>query len=109
MLIQKLVLAVEAKYITAMKNRTTGQFIGTLFMLIQYFIVTYGKIYPKKTFDLEQNTKSIQYEPQTPIDTVFKRVKDLLEYGELDGSPYTHIQTINNACMIINRRGNFRA
>ena len=109
MLIQKLVLAVEAKYITAIKNRTTGQFTGTLFMLIHYFIVTYGKISSIQLIALEQNTKSIQYDPQTPIDTVFNRVKDLLEYGELDGSPYTHIQTTNNACMIINRRGNFRA
>ena len=59
-LIQQLVLAVEAKYTTAMKNRTTGQFTGTLFMLIQYLIVTYGKIYPSQLIDLEQSTKSMQ-------------------------------------------------
>ena len=46
-LIQKIVLAVEAKYITAMRNRTTGQLTGTLFMLIYYLIVTYGKISPR--------------------------------------------------------------
>ena len=61
-LIHQLVLAVEAKYITAMKNRTTGQFTGTLFMLIQYFIVTYGKISPSQLIALEQNTKSMQYD-----------------------------------------------
>ena len=42
-LIQQHILSVEAKYITAMSNSTTGQFIGTLFMLIQYLIVTYRK------------------------------------------------------------------
>ena len=41
--------------------------------------------------NLEQNTKPIQYDPQTPIDTVFNQVEDLLEYGVLDRSPYTHI------------------
>ena len=33
-LIQQLVLAAEAKYITSTRNRTNGQFTGTLLMLI---------------------------------------------------------------------------
>ena len=81
MLIHKLVFGVEAKYITAMRNMITGQFIDTLIMLIQYLIVTYGKISPSQMIDLEQNTKLTQYDPQTLIDTVFNQVKDLLEYG----------------------------
>ena len=89
MLIQKLVLAAEEKYTTDMSNRTTGKLTGNLFMLIHYLIFTYGKISISQLIDLEQNTKSIQYDPQTPIDTVFNRVKDLLEYGELAISLYT--------------------
>ena len=77
-LIKKLVLAVEARCITPMRNRTTVQFIGYLFMLTQYLIVTYGKIPPSQLIDLKQNTKSMQYNPQTPINTVLNQVKDLL-------------------------------
>ena len=58
-LIQKIVLDVETKYITPKSNRTTGQFTCTLFILIQYLIVTYGKFYPSNLIDLEQNTKSM--------------------------------------------------
>ena len=79
-LIQKLVLSVKASYITAIRNSTTGQFTGILFMIIHYLIVTYGKISPNQQIDLEQNTKPMQYYPQTPIDIVFKQVEDLLEY-----------------------------
>ena len=62
-LIQKLVLNVEARYTTAMSNSTTEQFIGTLFMLTQYLIVTYMKISPRQLIGLKQNTNSMQYDP----------------------------------------------
>ena len=78
--IQQLVLDFEAKYITATSNKTTGKFTGTLFVLIQYLLVPYGKIFPSQLIDLEHNTKAMQYDPQTPIETVFNQVKDLLEY-----------------------------
>ena len=41
-LIQKLVLSVESRHITAIRNRTTVQFTGNLFILIPYLIVIYG-------------------------------------------------------------------
>ena len=62
-LIQKLVLSVEARYITAMSNSTTDQFIGTLFMLTQYLIFTYMKISTSQLIGLKQNTNSMQYDP----------------------------------------------
>ena len=52
-LIQKLVLAVEAKYITAMSNMTTGQLTGTLLMFIQYMIFIYGKMSPSQLINLK--------------------------------------------------------
>ena len=66
------------KYITFTRNRTIGKFTDNLFMIIQYFIVTYGKISSSQLVDLEQNTKFIQYDPQTPIGAVFNQAKYLL-------------------------------
>ena len=107
-LIQQLVLAVKARYITTTRNRTTGQFTSTLFILIKYMIVAYGKISPSQLIDLKQNTKTMQYYPQTPIDTVFNQVEDLLEYRELAKYLYTQIKTTNIAYRIINRTRNFQ-
>ena len=39
-IIQKLILDVEEECIKSRRNRTNGQFTGTLFVLIQYLIVT---------------------------------------------------------------------
>ena len=51
-LIQKLVLAIEAEDITAMRNSTTGQLTGTLFIIIQYLIFMYEKISPIQLINL---------------------------------------------------------
>ena len=53
-LIQQLVLEIEAKYINAMRNRTTGKFYVTLFILIQYLIIKYGKISPSQFINLKK-------------------------------------------------------
>ena len=50
----------------------------------------------------------MQYDPQTPIDKVFNQVEDIIEYGELDRSPKTQIQTTNIAYTIINRTRKFQ-
>ena len=87
---------------------TSGQFKITLFMLIQYLIITYGKIYPIQMIELKHNTKSMQYDPQTPIDTVFNPVKYILGYGELAIYPYNNIHTTDISNRIINRTTKFQ-
>ena len=86
-----------------MRNNTTVQFTVTPFVLIHYIIGTYGKISPIQLINLEHNTKTMQYNLQTPIDTVFNQVEDLLEYGELARPPYTQIKTTNISYTDINR------
>ena len=77
-------------------------------MIIQYIIVIYGKIPPSQLINLKQKTKEMHYNPQTPIDTVINQVKDLLEYGELAGYLYIHIQTKKIAYTIINKTRKFQ-
>ena len=77
-------------------------------MLIQHLIVTYRKIYPSQLINIKQNKKSMHYNTQTLIDSVFNHVQDLLEYGELDISPYNQIQTTNISYIIINKTQNFQ-
>ena len=86
-----------------MRNRTTGKCFGNLFTLIQYLIIKYGKKSPRQLINLDQETKEIHNNPQSPIDTVFNQVRYLLECVELAISMYTQIQTTNIAFAIINK------
>jgi hypothetical protein len=107
-LTQQIVAAVDSSYLAAMRNRTTGQFTGTVYQLLQYLLTVYGKISPSQLLQLEQETKSFTYDPITPIDVVFNAIEDLVEYGEMARCTYTMAQTINIAYSILNRTTKFR-
>lgn len=107
-LIQQVVSAVHPQYIAAMRNRSTGQFTATINQLVQYLLNVYGKITPAQLLELEHETKTLSYDPITPIDVVFNQVEDLIEYGEMANNGYTMIQTVNMAYAILNRTTKFR-
>jgi hypothetical protein len=107
-LMQQLVAAVEPQYITAMRNRTTGQFTGTIYQLLQYLLTVYGKIAPSQLLHLEQETKTFAYDPSTPVDVVFNQVEDLVEYGEMANCTFTMNQTVNIAYAILNCTTKFK-
>jgi uncharacterized phage-associated protein len=107
-LTQQIVAAVEPQYIAAMRNRSTGQFTGTVHQLIQYILDVYGKITPSQLLELEHETKMFAYDPITPVDVVFNKVEDLVEYGEMARCDYTMGQTINTAYSILNRTTKFK-
>jgi hypothetical protein len=105
---QQIVSAVSPQYISAMRNRTTGQFQGTLFQLIQYLLTVYGKISPSQLLELEHETKTFAYDPITPVDEVFNKIEDLVEFGEMAQCTYTMAQSINIAYSILNRTTKFK-
>ena len=107
-LIQQIVSALDGQYISAMKNRTTGQFTGTVYQIIVYLQNTYGKISPGQLSAFEQEVTHFHYDPVTPIDIVYNKVEDLIEYGELARNPFSQLQTITKAYNIINKTGTFK-
>jgi hypothetical protein len=106
-LIQQLVIAIEPQYIVALRNRTTGQFTGTILQIIQSLRTTYGNIAPAALQKLEDDTKALVFDVVTPIDTIYNQVEDLAEYSEIANAPISQVQTMNIAYNIINRTGRF--
>jgi hypothetical protein len=91
-----------------MRNRTTGQFTGTVHHLLQHLLTVCGKISPSQLLHLEQETKNFTYDPITPINVVFNAIEDLIEHSEMARCTHTMTQTINIACSILNRTTKFR-
>jgi hypothetical protein len=107
-LIQQIVSAVDGQYISPMKNRNTGQFTGTIYQILVYLQNTYGKISPGQLSAFEKEVTEFHYDPITPIDIVYNKVEDLIEYGELAHNPYSQLQTITKAYNSINATGTFK-
>ena len=75
-LIQKVVTAVNEYYIKEMKNHTTGKFTYLLSTYKVYSLIQLNNI---KKEVIEMNYYSI-----TPLDNLFKKVKDLFDYGNME-------------------------
>ena len=106
-LIQQIVTAVEEQYIIAMlKNCDTGQFIGNVLQIFQYLQNTYGTISPSQLSQFEKDVTEMHYDPVTPVDNIFNKVEDLLEYGDLV-KPFSQPQAIAKAYNLINATGKF--
>ena len=50
----------------------------------------------------------MHYELVTPVGNIFKKVKDLIKYGDMENYPYYLPQEISNAYNVINNTGKFR-
>ena len=83
-LIQQIaVSAIDQQYlICSLRNRTTGQFTGNVLQILQYLQQTYGRISPGQLGDFESQVVTMTYDPCTPVDNVFNKVEDMMEYGE---------------------------
>jgi uncharacterized phage-associated protein len=107
-LIQQIVTAVDEQYITAVKNRETGQFTGDIRQIFTYLLNTYGKISPSQLSEFEKEVTNMHYDPVSPVDNIFNKIEDLLEYGDLANCPFSQPQAIGKAYNLINRTGKFR-
>ena len=107
-LIQQIVTAVDEQYIIAVKNRDTGQFTGDIRHIFTYLLNTYGKISPNQLSTFEKEVTDMHYDPVTPVDNIFNKIEDLLEFGDLANCPYSQPQAIAKGYNIINRTGKFR-
>ena len=107
-LIQQIVAAVDACYIISMRDRNTGQFTGNVLQVLQYLQNTYGTISPSQLAVFQKEVTEMHYDPVTPVDNIFNKIEDLLEYGELAHCPFTQLQAIALAYNIINKTGKFR-
>ena len=106
-LIQQIIAAVDQQYLISLRNRTTGQFTGNVLQILQYLHQTYGRISPGQLGDFESEVVSMTYDPCTPVDNVFNKVEDMMEYGELAQLDYTERQAVAKAYNILLKTGKF--
>ena len=107
-LLQQLVAAIDPAYISPVCDRRTGHLQNDILGVIQYLKYVYGKFSPAELAVLHDEVTKFTYNPNKPIDTVFNRVKDLMEYGTLAKNPYSLQQMIQIAYTIINSTGKFK-
>jgi len=91
----QIVAAVDEAYLTAVQNRNTGQWNGTVFQVFNHLMMRYGRISPGQLAQFERETDDLMVDTTLPIEVVFNKIEDLLDYGEIAQAPYTQLQAVN--------------
>ena len=107
-LISQIVTAAEESYLLSVRNRTTGQYTGNVGDILRHLQDRYGRITPGQLQDFDLEISQMTYDPVNPIEQVFNRIEDLLDYGEIARNAYTQIQVIAKAYNILNKTGVFK-
>ena len=104
---QQIIVAVEASYLAALRDRQTNSIGSNIAEIIQHLYDTYGNVTPRTLQDYEDRVKGMVFDPIQPIDDVFNAVMDLMDYSEAARAPYSQQQSMNIAYIILSRPGKF--
>ena len=73
-LIYQIVSAINAEFLTALRNSATNAIPGPVQLVLNYLKDTYGKGTPQLLDEKETPLCAINYTPASPIDTIFTAV-----------------------------------
>ena len=107
-LLSQITSAINDMYIMSFKNRITGQYTGNVLDILNFLQDRYGKISHSQLIAFEQDVTNFIFDPLTPVENVYNKIEDLMDYGELAAIPYSQHQIIVKAYNIFNSCGVFR-
>ena len=107
-LLQQIVQAVEAPYLSSIRDRASNSLRGTVYEILSHLQEIYGRVSPQMLEDRDNELRTMVYNTQLPIDTVFNAVEDYVDFANLGHQPLTVSQTIAKAYVILNKTRRFK-
>ena len=97
---QLLLGAVDDMYVSSLRNQYTGYTSVSTMNIITHLYDTYGQI---SDLDIDENERKMKqrYDPNQPIDVLFKQIESAEEYATTGNSPFTARQIVNTAFLLI--------
>ena len=97
--------AINAEFLTALKNRATNTIPGLVHLLLDYLNDNYVKVTPELLQKKDSLLRATNYTLASPMDTIFTTFEDLADYAKLNDASMTQQQTIEKAYIILNKGG----
>ena len=101
---QQLLSAFDDMYLKANKQPHVGYSNRTTLVLLQHLYANYGLI---SQMDLDENETRMKapYDSTTPIENLFSQIDESIEYADNGNSPFTNIQVVTNAYILVFNTG----
>ena len=106
-LIQQINTAIDGDYLQAIRNRISNTLEGPVYNIIKHLLTNYGKITAQMLANKEDELRQLTYDPNLPMDFLFSKIDDLSEFANQAGTPYTDIQRMQKAYLLIQRTARF--
>ncbi len=105
---QQIVKAVDDAYLTALRNCQTNTIDATIPAILDYLFSNHGKVIPVMLQQEEKNVKEMFYDPTHPVDVIFKKLGDFLDFSVAANADYSEQQLINIAYLILNNTSKYQ-
>jgi hypothetical protein len=107
-LIQQIVQAVVAPYLSSIRDRTSNSLRGTVYEIIAHLQNVYGRVSPQMLEDRDNELCNMVYITKLPIDIFFNAIEDYVDFADLGHQALTSSQTIAKAYVILNKTRRFK-
>ena len=106
-LLQQLIKAVEPVYLESLKNQNTGLIQYPIYAVLAHLKSQYGNVHPHEYTEAHNKVTAMTYSIESPIDTVFTALRDLLDISEAANANLQADQAILIAYNILNKTNAF--
>eukprot|EP00957_Ditylum_brightwellii_P107892 8230443-Ditylum_brightwellii.AAC.1 len=101
--IQQIVDAINAKYVTTIRDPVTYQIMLTIPDIIDHFFDSYGAVTAEELRELWKQVEQLPYQPTEHVDTIFTKTDMLAEVAKIAKRPLTQEQTIDMAYLLLQK------
>mmetsp|Transcript_6798 Transcript_6798/g.12794 ORF Transcript_6798/g.12794 Transcript_6798/m.12794 type:complete len:345 (-) Transcript_6798:984-2018(-) len=102
-----LISSVDEQFIKSLHNRNTGYVTSSTWDILNFLYRNYGNITPAQL--LENTAKLTEpYNPAEPIENLYTRFDDAMEFAAAANRPYTSEQILEYALLAILKTGQFK-
>ena len=95
--------AIPEEYLNALRNVDTDMVNNTIPAIIMYLQTNYGRITDQELSDKEDEIKGMVYDPNTPVDTVFNKIKIFQDLCILTSNEKSDHQLVQIVYLIFNK------
>ena len=96
-IIQQIVVAVEPKFLRALRTPGTNKLNRTIPQILQHLFDTYGDVTPSDLRELTSRVENLSFPSTEPVDTIFSEIEDLAAIADIAGAPLSATQRVNMA------------
>ena len=96
----QIIQAVNDLYLKTLKHRITGYANVSTREILNHLYTSYGKMTPQDLQLIDSEMKA-SYDPQLPIENLYKQIENAKDVAEAGGAPYADNQILNIAYNLV--------